>query len=724
MAFEELSIGLSGLTTAQRALTTIGHNIANANTVGYSRQTTVLGTRLPNTSIYGPVGAGVTIDEIMRAKDELLEIQILKETSLLGSSEIQSNSLRNLQTIFNELSDSSLGNTIEKFFSSLQDLSTNPELTSSRFQLLQDSINMANTFNALADQFKQIQLLTSQEITAKVSEVNSITSEIAILNREIAASEINGVNANDMRDKRNILVNNLSKIADIRVINNSNGSINILLGGTSVVHGTSSEEISATVTGQGTVRINGIATVNSGELNGLLEVQNVIIPNYLGKLDTLAAGMIKAINNIHSEGVGLGGGFKSLTSTVAVNNATDQLANTGLPFAPSVTTYTTGQITSSDNGDGTTTVTGDGSQAFTSNVNPTDWIELSDGNYYRILSVDNDNQLTVSGAYTDAVLFDTNVTNGSLYITVTDDATGAITKTSISIASDETLSTLSAKINGISNISTSISNGLLTITAASGYTFDFTRALDTNPGNIGNSAVTLSGYYNGNDNDIYTLTVLDAGTGSIGTGSAVIRVTDASGTVLADLDVGSSYTAGDVLGIADGVSIRFGFGTITAGGTPDTLTFDVVNDPDTSNVLTALGINTFFEGKDALTIGVTQYIKDDVLRIAAASSSSPGDNTNVIRMIDLQDSATTNKTTFSDFLNSAVVELGIETRQKTSEKDSFEILLLSLDNRRQEISGVSIEEEMVNIIRFQKAFQASAQFISVVDELGDVLMRI
>ena len=721
MAFEDLSIGLSGLITSQRALTTIGHNIANANTVGYSRQTTVLGTRQPNISPYGPVGAGVTINEIMRAKDELLEIQILKEMSLLGSSEIQSNSLKNLQTIFNELSDSSLGNTIEKFFSSLQDLSTNPELTSSRFQLLQDSINLANTFNSLADQFKQIQLITSQEITAKVNEVNSITSEIAALNREIAASEINGVNANDMRDKRNILVNNLSKIADIRVINNSNGSINILLGGTSVVHGTNSEEISTTVTGQGTVRINGIATVNSGELNGLLEVQNVIVPNYLGKLDTLAASIIKAINNIHSEGVGLGGGFKSLTSTTAVNNSTDQLANTGLPFAPSVTTYTTGTVTSV-NGGSTSTVTGVGT-AFTSNVKANDWIKLSDGNYYKVLSVTNDTTLTVEGGFASASVA-TSITNGSLYITVTDDATGAITKTSISIASDETLSTLSAKINGISNISTSISNGLLTITAASGYTFDFTKALDTNPGNIGNSAVTLSGYYNGNDNDIYTLTVLDAGTGSIGTGSAVIRVTDASGTVLADLDVGSSYTAGDVLGIADGVSISFGSGTITAGGSPDTLTFDVVNDPDTSNVLTALGINTFFEGKDALTIGVTQYIKDDVLRIAAASSSSPGDNTNVIRMIDLQDSVTTNKTTFSDFLNGAVVELGIETRQKTSERDSLEILLLSLDNRRQEISGVSIEEEMVNIIRFQKAFQASAQFISVVDKLGDVLMGI
>lgn len=201
----------------------------------------------------------------------------------------------------------------------------------------------------------------------------------------------------------------------------------------------------------------------------------------------------------------------------------------------------------------------------------------------------------------------------------------------------------------------------------------------------------------------------------------MIRVTDATGAVVADLDVGSSYTVGSVLQIADGVSISFGSGAIVVG---QKLTFDVTNDPDTSNVLTALGINTFFAGKDASTIAVTQYIKNDVTRIAAASTASQGDNTNALRLINLQNIASTNNATFSDFLHSTVAQLGIETAEKVSEKESFNSLLTNLENRRQEVAGVSIDEEMINTIRFQQAFQASARFISVISEMSNVLMQI
>jgi flagellar hook-associated protein 1 FlgK len=169
------------------------------------------------------------------------------------------------------------------------------------------------------------------------------------------------------------------------------------------------------------------------------------------------------------------------------------------------------------------------------------------------------------------------------------------------------------------------------------------------------------------------------------------------------------------------VSINFANGSIAVG---NTLTFDVTNDPDTGNVLSSLGLNTFFSGQDATSIDVTQYIKDDVTRIAAASTSSPGDNTNVLRLIDLQNIASTNNATFSDFLQASVLQLGIETAERASQKSSSQLILTNLENRRQEISGVSIEEEMINTIRFQQAFQASAKYISVITELNQVLMQL
>ena len=579
---------------------------------------------------------------------------------------------------------------------------------------MQDAQNLVTfSFRSLAEQFTNLKINVSQRIEAKVSTLNSLTSEIAFLNRRINDIELGGTNitANDLLDKRDQTLTQLSKLGDIRIITNkNNSSVDVLLGGTLVVHGNQAEKITTSIAGEGVTKIHGLATanLNNGELHGLLNMQNVTIPKYMGDIDTLAASIIQEVNNLHSEGVGLSGGFTTLTSTNAVNNATDLLTNAGLPYAPSVNTYTTGTVTSADNADGTTTVTGSGT-SFTGNVKASDWVKLADGNYYKITSVDSNTQLTVSGAYNSASTA-TSITDGTLYVTVTD-SSNAVTKTSISIAADETLSTLSAKIGGIANINSNITNGVLTITSDSGYTYNFTNELDTNPGSIGSSLTAISGRYSGDDNDIFTLDVINAGTGTIGTGSALIRVTDATGKVLANLDVGSSYAVGDFLQITDGVSVSFGSGAIAVS---NKLAIDVTNDPDTSNVLSALGLNTFFDGNDASSIKVSQYIVDDVTRIAAASTGSPGDNSNALRLVNLQSKKTTNSSTFNDFLHGSVAQLGIETAERSSEKNSFDVLLTNLDNKRQEISGVSIEEEMINTIRFQQAFQASAKYITTI----------
>ena len=502
----DLNIGLSGLLAAQRALQTAGHNITNANTPGYSRQSLAISARTPEMTSIGPMGTGVSIDKVLRTKDELLSSHINSFTSLLGSSEVESEILQNIEVIYNELSEFSLNGVLEQFFSTLQDLSTNPELASSRNQLLQDAQNMvSHNFRTLDEQFRNIQVNAGQEIVSKVADLNSLTSEIALLNARIVRTEFTSANAsaNDVLDKRDQLINQVSKLADLKILTNKNtNSIDLLIAGTLVVNGENSQEITTTLTAQGDIKLLGLsaATLNSGELRGLLNMQNVTIPRYMQELDTLAASLIKEVNNIHSEGVGLSGDFTTLTSTNIVNNATDPLTNTGLPFAPTVTTYTTGTVTSSDNGDGTTTVTGSGT-LFTGNVKANDWITLSDGNDYKITSVDSNTQLTVSGAHTDAVATATDITDGNLYITVTD-SSNAITKTSISIAADETLNTLSAKIDNITNINASVTNGILTITSDSGYTYNFTNELDTDPGNIGSAQTALSGHYTGSDNDI------------------------------------------------------------------------------------------------------------------------------------------------------------------------------------------------------------------------------
>ncbi len=357
MGSSGLSVGLTGLLISQRALQTIGHNIANANTPGYTRQVNILTARNPLETPYGVIGQGVKLDKILRMKDDVVSNQILDFKSLLGNSETQTEVLKHVEGIFNELSEHSLGNMIERFFEGIQELAINPELTSSRYQVLQDGLNLANTFQYLDTQLNQLKSDNGEQIDAKVTELNTNTVQIADLNKRITAIVLSNGNAGDLLDQRDVLVNRLSESADIKVINNDNGTINVVLGGTLVVHGNNTEQLTTTATGGGTYRINGIATPISGELKGLLNIQDVLLSSsdntgYMDQLDVLANSIIKQINDIHSEGAGLSGGFNTLTSTNAVNSVTDLLTGTGLPFTPTtgnlyvtVRNDTTGAIT-------------------------------------------------------------------------------------------------------------------------------------------------------------------------------------------------------------------------------------------------------------------------------------------------------------------------------------------------------------------------------------------
>jgi flagellar hook-associated protein 1 FlgK len=294
-----------------------------------------------------------------------------------------------------------------------------------------------------------------------------------------------------------------------------------------------------------------------------------------------------------------------------------------------------------------------------------------------------------------------------------------VTKNKISVdVSTDSLTDIQNSINSLVNISASIVDNKLLIKADSGYKYNFSYALDPNPGSLGSSTVSVSGIYSGQSNDVYTLTAL--GTGTIGsTAGLQVEVTDSSGAVIATLDVGSDYTPGNIINVGNGVSLSLSSGTITSG---NTLSFDVINDSDTTDLLAALGINTFFRGSTASDITVNPNISADVSLIAA-STGEVGNNTNALRLAALQDNTSAiDNTTFADYLHQIAASLGEEASNAYKSEESFSALETSLGNRRDEVSGVSTDEELVNLVRFQQAYQASAKYISIVDGLVEKLL--
>jgi len=650
----DLQIGLSGILTAQRAMLVASHNISNANTKGYTRQSSLLAARNPMITTAGTIGQGVELVKIIRQKDDYLNSRLRDISSSIGSASIKSQYLREMETVFNETSDSSLNNALASFFKGINDLSQNPENMSIRSTFLEKANTLTDTFRRIVNELDQMKTFIKQSIESKVSDINTLTTNIANINKQIAALKIKGIESNDLLDKREALLHDLSKLTNITVNTQNNGMVDVMTPGGALVSGTSATNLTFDIDTSGTLSITDAEKVSkytfkTGEIKALQDFYNTTIVNYDKKFDNLASGIIKDVNRIHGEGVGLSGGFASIKSINSVSSATAALNAAGLTIAPS---------------------------------------------------------------------------SGDMYITVINTSTGEVTKNKISVnVATNSLTDFKNAINGTvsgtaGNITASVVDNKLQIGATTGYKFNFSYALDPNPGALGTSTASVSGVYSGQSNDTYTFKAL--GSGTIGTTSGLqIEVKNSSGTVVATLDVGSTYTAGNTLNVANGVSVSFSGGTISSGNTLD---LNVINDSDTTNLLAALGINSFFSGTDASNIAVDTNISNDVSLIAA-STGKVGNNTNALRLAALQDNTgAINNTTFADYLHQIASSLGEEASNAYKSEESYTAIETSLENRRDEISGVSVDEELVNLIRFQQAYQASAKYISIVNGLMDRLL--
>ena len=650
----DLQIGLSGILTAQRSMLVTSHNISNANTKGYTKQSSVLAARNPTITTAGTLGQGVELVKIIRHKDDYLNSRLRDISSSLGSASIKSQYLKELETVFNETSDSSLNNALSSFFKGINDLSQYPEDMSIRSTFLENANTLTDTFRRIVNELDQMKTFIKQSIENKLSDVNAITTNIASINKQIASLKTKGIESNDLLDKREALLHDLSKLTHITVNTQNNGMVDVMTPGGALVSGTSATNLTFDIDTSGTLSITDAEKVSkytfkTGEIKALQDFYNTTIVNYDKKFDNLASGIIKDVNRIHGEGVGLSGGFASIKSINSVSSATAALNAAGLTIAPS---------------------------------------------------------------------------SGDMYITVINTSTGEVTKNKISVnVATNSLTDFKNAINGTvsgtaGNITASVVDNKLQIGATTGYKFNFSYALDPNPGALGTSTASVSGVYSGQSNDTYTFKAL--GSGTIGTTSGLqIEVKNSSGTVVATLDVGSTYTAGNTLNVANGVSVSFSGGTISSGNTLD---LNVINDSDTTNLLAALGINSFFSGTDASNIAVDTNISNDVSLIAA-STGKVGNNTNALRLAALQDNTgAINNTTFADYLHQIASSLGEEASNAYKSEESYTAIETSLENRRDEISGVSVDEELVNLIRFQQAYQASAKYISIVNGLMDRLL--
>lgn len=318
MSLLGLNIGLQALKAQQRALDVTGHNIANANTEGYSRQRAELTATEPYTvpSLYdrvqaGQVGTGVEVKEIVRLRNAFLDGRFRDESAGLGEWSIRRDALHEIELIFNEPSDG-LSQALTNFWSSLSELQNNPESSADRASVRQSALSMIDVFHSYDKQLDQYQYALDGYVKDKVSEINTISASIADLNKQIAQIVGNGDHPNDLLDQRDLLIDNLSKLVGINVTYDSGLRANITIGGYSLVAKNDAHALAYQENSQknGLVDIvwesnNASININSGELYGLLKARDEIVPNFQNELDTLARTFVFEFNQVHQSGYGL-----------------------------------------------------------------------------------------------------------------------------------------------------------------------------------------------------------------------------------------------------------------------------------------------------------------------------------------------------------------------------------------------------------------------------------
>ncbi len=236
--FSALGIAISGMNASQRALEVTGHNISNLNTTGYVRQQAMMGDSRYATDATGriQIGTGVDVAQIRQIRQSFLDNIYRAENNGLQYWETRSKALGDLETIMGDPLNETLQGSLNAFWDSWHELSKDPSSLAVRAMVRQSGERLVETINHIGEQVSKLQNDLNTEIIIKIDEFNSITSKIAKLNTAITSMEIGGNLANDYYDQRNMLLDQLSGLANIEVRELVDGQVDVTVGGYFVVN--------------------------------------------------------------------------------------------------------------------------------------------------------------------------------------------------------------------------------------------------------------------------------------------------------------------------------------------------------------------------------------------------------------------------------------------------------------------------------------------------------
>ncbi|SES69932.1 flagellar hook-associated protein 1 FlgK [Nitrosomonas marina] len=316
-----LNSAISGLNAAQANLQTTSHNIANADTPGYTRQKVIQSTNIPQSTGAGFIGNGVNSSTVQRIHNQFLTTQLLQVQT--QSSQLE-NHYNQIKQIDNLLADpvSGLSPALQDFFGGVNDVAANPSSVPSRQAMISNANALVSRFHSLDQRLSEMYQAANTEVSSSIKEINSLAKQISELNQNILLAEgsAGGHSANDLLDQRDNLINQLSKLVNTDVVKQNDGSANVFIGtGQALVVGNQSMSLKTMMSPEDPQKmtiglVSGNKTVllpedliHGGSLGGILAFRNESLNEAQNSLGRIAINLAQRFNDQHKLGMDLNG---------------------------------------------------------------------------------------------------------------------------------------------------------------------------------------------------------------------------------------------------------------------------------------------------------------------------------------------------------------------------------------------------------------------------------
>ncbi|MGM0508343.1 MAG: flagellar hook-associated protein FlgK [Fusobacteriota bacterium] len=604
MGFFGIEMGKTALQAQQTALDVVGHNISNANTDGYSRQNVKISSMTMEDNKFGTKGIGAKATSIDRVRDSFLDDRIIEELQTQSKWETKETNLKQIQYILNEPSDESIRFILDEFWSSLHDLSQNPEDSSTRISVRERAVDLSNTINGTYENLLKLKRNVNNEMRIEMNDINTKLEQVADLNDQISKVEIGTSKANDLRDKRDKLTEELSQSINIDV-SRKERTYNISIGGRTAVQGSTFTGIKAersSSVNEGMYQFKWKDTnqplyIKDGKMQGLQEIRDININQYTDYLDQLAIGLTDRLNEVQESGFDING-------------------QKGINFFDELKVY-----------DETFDIDNDG---------------VLEAAIYKLKGstvVDNVNEEPLAN--------DSAISDSSGHFEVNGMRVNYNT-------SEDSLSELIEKINDLNS-------GV--VAAADPYnrlTLRATKETD------------------------YTLR----------------SVTDSGGNLLEEL------------GVLQGGNFEF-----QEASTLNNISEDRMARPESRAALN-MGVKI----KDINKIAAAKGVDTDGDEIPD-KANNVGDGSNALDLAGLKQEKAIGEYTYSDYFESLISDLGISAQQSKRFVQNEETLINNLNNQREAKIGVSLDEEMTNMMKYQHGYSAISKYINTRSEMIDTLIN-